>query len=333
MQDVQCGTHAGQLAGTVVGLRSERYNSAMFQRLRAAFRTPVAAPVTVPPGPTLQQLPGYEHARYALPLEYPPSRDLKPRWGFGRPPIEPLYAWFMEHAEGYRAFLARMRAYGPELADVPRHLDPVTQALPAWGEDSMSPIDSLALYSFVRDKRPKTYLEIGSGMTTSFAHLARQRGGTATRIVSIDPEPRAAIDALCDHVERCGLESCDLAIFDQLEAGDIVFMDGSHRSFMNSDVTVFFIDVLPRLKPGVLVHLHDITLPVDYSSGFVKFYWNEQYMLAVYLMGNRARIVPLLPTALITSEPAFAADIAAPFVETAEAMPWNGGGSMWFTHV
>lgn len=159
----------------------------------------------------------------------------------------------------------------------------------------------------------------------------------ATRIISIDPEPRAEVDAICDHVERCGLESCDLALFDALNAGDIVFMDGSHRSFMNSDVTVFFIDVLPRLRPGVIVQLHDIALPYDYHAFFTNWYWNEQYMLAVYLTGNRARIRPLLPLALITLDPSFAADVANPFIATAEPLLWclpgvSTGGSMWFTH-
>jgi predicted O-methyltransferase YrrM len=286
----------------------------------------------------LERLPGTEHARFALPLEYPPSRDLTSRWGFSRPPIEPLYSWLSEHADAYRAFLAEMRRFGQELVDLPRDLDPALLPRPAWMGVAMNPIDSLALYSFVRSYRPATYLEIGSGVTTCFAHLARERNQTLTRIISIDPEPRAAIDAICDDVIRAGLENCDLAIFDSLVAGDIVFMDGSHRSFMNSDVTVFFIDVLPRLKSGVIVHLHDIALPYDYHPFFTNWYWNEQYLLAVYMMGNRARIRPLLPLALITFDPMFATDVAEPFIATAEPLLWISpaaatGGSMWFTHI
>jgi hypothetical protein len=77
----------------------------------------------------------------------------------------------------------------------------------------------------------------------------------------LDPEPRAQIDALCDTSIRRRLEDCDLSMFDQLEAGDILFFDGSHRVFTNSDVTVFFLELMPRLKPGVIVHIHDIFLP------------------------------------------------------------------------
>ncbi len=84
-----------------------------------------------------------------------------------------------------------------------------------------------------------------------------------------------------------GLETCDLARFDQLQPGDILFLDCSHRVFMNSDVTVFMIDVLPRLRPGVPVHVHDIVLPWDYPDMFTNWYWSEAYILAAYLIGAR----------------------------------------------
>jgi len=276
-------------------------------------------------------LPGTEYSRYALPLEYPPSRDLRPRWGYGRPPIAALYSWLAEHADAYRSFLGHMRTFGPDLTDVPYRFDPARLPLPGWTGVAMNPIDLLTLYTFVRKYRPATYIEIGSGVTTCFMHLARQHGQLATRIVSIDPEPRLQIDAICDDVIRSGLESCDISIFETLAPNDIVFVDGSHRSFMNSDVTVFFIDVLPLLHPGVLVHLHDISLPWDYHEFFTNWYWNEQYLLAVYLMGNRRRIAPLFPAAFVTRDPMFAAEFSRPLVNLPQDFSLEGG-SMWFTH-
>jgi hypothetical protein len=65
---------------------------------------------------------------------------------------------------------------------------------------------------------------------------------------------------------------------------------------MNSDVTVYFIDVLPRIKPGVTMHIHDILLPWDYPESSKSWYWNEQYMLAVYMMASKATLCPMLPT-------------------------------------
>jgi hypothetical protein len=197
-----------------------------------------------------------------------------------------------------------------------------------------APFDSVALYTMIRKYRPRLYLEIGSGITTCFAHRARRDGKLHTHIESIDPQPRASIDPICDAVIRDGLETCNLEIFDRLEPNDILFFDGSHRSFMNSDVTVFFIDVLPRLKPGVIVHIHDITLPWDYPESFVNWYWNEQYLLAVYLQGTRDRIHPLLPTAFICRDDAFAAEFATPIIDLGAINDgWRGGGAMWFTHL
>src|ERR1700733_3021445 len=97
---------------------------------------------------------------------------------------------------------------------------------------------------------PARYMEIGSGYSTRFARHAIQTVGLSTVIASLDPKPRAGIDALCDTVIRRRLEEADLAVFDQLEAGDILFFDGTHRALTNSDVTVFFLELLPRLKPG-----------------------------------------------------------------------------------
>jgi hypothetical protein len=181
--------------------------------------------------------------------------------------------------------------------------------------------------------RPRQYLEIGSGISTCFAKYAIEKLGLDTRVISIDPEPRARIDSICDQIIRNGLETCDLTIFDALEAGDILFFDGSHRSFMNSDVTVFMIDVLPRIKPGVVIHIHDISIPYDYDHMFANWYWNEQYLVTVYMMGNRHRIDPLLPTAFICRDPAFAGEFASPILDIEPHNDgWRGGGALWFTH-
>jgi predicted O-methyltransferase YrrM len=279
-------------------------------------------------------LPGNDYARYALPIEYPPSRDLRARWGASQPPIPSLATWFAEHASIYRAFFEEMIATAPDLAKIPRQFSEANLPLPAWFGIPFNPFDSLALYTMVKTRRPRRYLEIGSGSTTCFAYQAIRDHRLGTKITSIDPEPRAAIDAICDQVIRNGLETCDLAIFDELEPNDILFFDGSHRSFMNSDVTVFMIDVLPRLKPGVIVHVHDISLPYDYHDLFAHWYWNEQYLLAVYLMNARHRIEPLLPVTFTFVDPQFKdlqARLPTDFgVSNAEWL--TGGGSMWFTH-
>jgi predicted O-methyltransferase YrrM len=282
--------------------------------------------------PTLEILPGTPYSRYAIPLEYRPSRDFSPRWGAARPPVGPLEDWFRAHAASYHALIGEIRASAQALRGIPVEFDPDRLPEPAWHGVPYAPFDAATLYTMIRTYRPATYLEIGSGITTCFTHRAVRDNGLATRIVSIDPEPRASIDSICHQTVRAGLETCDLDMFSRLEANDVVLFDGSHRAFMNSDVTVFFIDVLPRLKPGVIVHIHDIMLPYDYPDSFKHWYWNEQYMLAVYMMGNMARLLPLAPTAFICRDGEFAADLRQPMLDLGPYNDgWLGGGAMWFT--
>jgi hypothetical protein len=189
-------------------------------------------------------------------------------------------------------------------------------------------LDAVALYCFMAQWRPRRYIEVGSGNSTKFVHQAIVDHDLATEVTSIDPNPRAEIDHLCSHVVRSRLEDIDLAIFDELEAGDVCFIDGSHRCFTNSDTTVALIDVLPRLVPGVNVHIHDIFLPWDYPPQMNDWYYSEQYVVAAYLLGGQMFEV-VLPNFFICLEPSLH-ELLAPFWRTFTwaAMPTNGT-SMW----
>lgn len=275
--------------------------------------------------------PGREDSGVLLPLDYAPSRNLTPRWGFSRPPIPAIEALYSRHFDRYREVLAGIMDLGDYLRAIPQEFEHAQIPTPGWSDICLTPLDAAALYYFVSKYRPRTYLEIGSGSTTCFAHRAAKDHATGTRIISIDPEPRAAIDRACDEVIRAPLETAPLDLFAALEPGDIAFLDGSHRSFMNSDVTVFMIDILPMLKRGVLVHIHDITLPIDYPDSYKHWYWNEQYLLAVYLMGNAERVIPLFPSTYVAAQQDLMAGFEPP-VTTIERRRWNFGGSSWFTH-
>ena len=226
--------------------------------------------------------PSGEH--HSVPLDYPVRP--RARWGHGRPPHPGLYEIldrarhrFRTHLEGFRT------RYGERLSAVPLHS---TAAAPHWRNGSFPAADLIALYGFVSDAAPARYLEIGSGSSTTIAHQAVTDQCLTTRIVSLDPEPRVQIDALCAETIRQPLEDVPLSTFDQLQSGDILFFDGSHRCLQNSDVTVMYLDVLPRLPPGVLVHFHDIVLPDDYAEIWLERFYNEQYLLAAFLLGGHA---------------------------------------------
>jgi predicted O-methyltransferase YrrM len=229
-------------------------------------------------------------------LEYRTSAANGPRYGHGRPAHQQLDEILRRNDEVYREALETIMRHAGDLRRIDRHAG--EPAEPSWINDMLPALDSAAIDAFLRERRPRHYVEIGSGNSTKFAARARRDGRLATELISIDPRPRSEIDGLCDRVIRSPLECTDLEIFTELEASDVIFFDGSHRVFMNSDVTVFFLDILPRLAPGILVGVHDVYLPEDYPPEIGGRYYSEQYMLACWLLAGD-RMEPILPAAYV----------------------------------
>lgn len=267
--------------------------------------------------------------RVYIGLDYPPTAEAVPRYGYGRPSHAGLRELLARHDAEYRETLDMIGSYRSELQAIRLHSDDPAQ--PSWINGYLPGLDSAAIYSFLRSRRPATYLEIGSGNSTKFAARARHDGRLDTRIVSIDPSPRAEVDALCDEVIRSPFELADLSVLDRLRPGDVVFFDGSHRVFMNSDVAAFFLDVLPRLPAGVLIGVHDVYLPDDYEPAVAERYYSEQYMLAAYLLAGGEHIKPVLPAMYLSRAAQFDADLnklwAAPEFMGVD----RHGGAFWFS--
>jgi predicted O-methyltransferase YrrM len=209
--------------------------------------------------------------------------DPVPRWGHDKAAHGQINAFLIELIPSFLDFLDRAASHHRLLASVAREGE-ATALVPFWKSEWLQNLDAVLLMVMLAELRPKTYLEIGSGVSTKFARHTIKHLALPTKLISIDPEPRYGIDGICDQVIRKRLEDCELTEFDALEAGDILFFDGSHRTFQNSDVTVFFLDIMPRLKPGVIVHIHDIFLPWDYPTRWMKRMYSEQYMLAMMLL-------------------------------------------------
>jgi glycosyltransferase involved in cell wall biosynthesis/2-polyprenyl-3-methyl-5-hydroxy-6-metoxy-1,4-benzoquinol methylase/predicted nucleic acid-binding Zn-ribbon protein len=243
---------------------------------------------------------GKDNERLSILLDYPIKPT--PRYGYGKPLHPILYEIIDRTSVTYKKYLRSFLSLKEYFLKIPVR-NSKTPEEPCWFNGLLPGLDSVALYSFLYLNNPKRYFEIGSGFSTKFARRAILDHNLSTKITSIDPHPRAEIDSICDTVIRQPLEDVDLGVFDELEAGDILFVDGSHRCFMNSDVTVVFLDILPRLKSGVFVEFHDILLPYDYPPGWEEFYYSEQYLLAVYILaeGNRFNIV--LPNTFISNDP------------------------------
>lgn len=211
-------------------------------------------------------------------IEYPIR--FRARWPQGNPHV----AAVIEAAgERQRANLAELAGLMPVVEAIEARTWPDLSAID-WRNSMMPVVDALSLMWAAT--RAGTYMEVGSGNSTLFVRAALRQTGASTRIVSIDPAPRAEVDAVCDEVIRRPVEDLDPAIFDRLEPGDVLFIDNSHRSFMNSDVTVCMTEVIPRLKPGVLVGIHDVFLPFDYPEGWSSWGFNEQYLLACMMLAG-----------------------------------------------
>jgi hypothetical protein len=238
-----------------------------------------------------------KHARFGegrlLRLDFPPSASPEPRYGHGKPPHARLAQLLGDLDDQYADVLRRFAQYADALKAIP--LARADAREPHWRTQFLFGIDGASLYCFTRERAPRRYIEVGSGNSTLFVDRARRDGQLDTEVVSIDPHPRREIDSVCDRVVRAPLEKADLHVFSQLEDGDIVFLDGTHRVFTNSDAVVFFLDVLPELRPGVLVGIHDIHLPDDYRPEHTRRYYSEQYLLASYLLSESEWIRPVLP--------------------------------------
>ena len=235
-------------------------------------------------------------------LDYPPTVENAPRYGHGRPSNPSLEGLIRAHEASYAPTLETIAGYREDLARI--EVSSGDPREPSWVNGMISGLDGAAFYALMRDRAPARYLEIGSGNSTKFVARARREGGLSTEITSIDPRPRAEVDSLCDAVIRKPLEAVDLSVFSALEAGDLLFFDGSHRVFMNSDVAVFFLEVLPSLPAGVLVGIHDVYLPDDYPADIAERYYSEQYMLAAYLLGG-AEVDIVLPAWMVSVDPRF----------------------------
>jgi predicted O-methyltransferase YrrM len=238
---------------------------------------------------------------YHITLDFPVRP--RARYGYGKPSHPQIERIFAAARPRIAERLREVLAVREDLVRIPRDPDPGDPAAPAWVNGFLSGLDSALLYSLVRARAPRRYVEIGSGHSTRFARRAIRDGGLATRVVSIDPEPRAEVEALCDASIRRPLEEVELERFDELEAGDLLFLDGSHRVFTNSDAVVFFLEILPRLRPGVLVHVHDIFLPNDYPPEWSDRFYSEQYLLACWLLADSPRLEVLLPAAWVSGQP------------------------------
>jgi hypothetical protein len=165
-----------------------------------------------------------------------------------------------------------------------------------WAGGPFSGFDACAYYGLVRELQPKRVIEVGIGWSSLLLRRALDANDHPTEVTLIDPDPHPSRELMGElrpgwRVIESIVQNADLAIFDALEAGDILFYDGSHCAFTGSDLNWILFEIMPRLAEGVWVHFHDIGWPLDYPTNWLLdegLTWNEQYVLQAFLMHNEA---------------------------------------------
>lgn len=156
--------------------------------------------------------------------------------------------------------------------------------------------DPHVYHCIIRHYRPKRIVEVGGGFSTLVAANAARLNGD-TSVIAIEPFENDYLNSIAGSIQHLDqpAQAIDFDFFDQLRENDILFIDGSHVVKTGSDVCFLVLEVLPRLRDGVIVHFHDIFLPFDYPRSWLedrRVFWNEQYLVQAYLMhNNRSRIL------------------------------------------
>lgn len=154
--------------------------------------------------------------------------------------------------------------------------------------------DGEFLYNMVRCFKPRRIIEVGSGYSTLMADKAIGKNVEEDRNYSceftcIEPYEHSWLEGLNVKVLRSLVEDVDLSFFESLKENDILFIDSSHIIRPQGDVLFLFLHVLPVLKPGVIIHIHDIFTPKDYLEEWIlkkNRLWNEQYLVEAFLSYN-----------------------------------------------
>lgn len=162
-----------------------------------------------------------------------------------------------------------------------------------YGNVSLSPGDMIGLCTMLQLVRPQRLIEVGSGWSSGVILDTNETLlNDSIKCSFIEPYPEL-LQSLLKEGDRIelhikGLEEVEISYFTQLEEGDILFIDSSHVSKMGSDVNYLFFEILPRLKKGVYVHLHDIFYPFEYPMDWIEngMVWNEMYILRSFLQYN-----------------------------------------------
>jgi hypothetical protein len=159
---------------------------------------------------------------------------------------------------------------------------------------TFGPGDAEFWYQLIRLKKPRRIFEIGSGNSSLMAMQAIRRnqrddGSYACKHVCVEPYEMPWLEQTSASIVRAKVEDLDVGFFAELDEDDVLFIDSSHVIKPDGDVLFEYLELLPTLKPGVIVHVHDIFSPSNYPAQWLVDevrLWNEQYLLEAFLTGT-----------------------------------------------
>jgi predicted O-methyltransferase YrrM len=192
--------------------------------------------------------------------------------------------------------------------------------------------DAVVLAAMLRHLGPRRYVEVGSGWSTAVALDVRDHYLDDTEIICIDPYPTRLLDVLAGEnpaqfsLRRESVQDTNADVFDQLEAGDVLFIDSTHVVRAGSDVNHLVFEILPRLAPGVAVHVHDVFDGFEYPRRWVeeRRAWSEAYLVRAFLQFNDAFAVTLFTSWLHARDP-------ARYLSALPQARQNPGAQLWLT--
>jgi predicted O-methyltransferase YrrM len=204
------------------------------------------------------------------------------------------------NAEAQLALLTELAGFYGEMPFPRTNADGTRYWFDNW---AYSYADAIFLYSMMRHLRPRRLIEIGSGFSSAAMLDTSDRfldGQVEFTFIDPDPSTLRALLKPVDEVEIIGARLQDVPVerFDELAAGDILFIDSTHVSKTGSDVNRILFEILPRLKSGVHVHFHDVFYPFEYPKEWVYEgrAWNEDYILRAFLSYNSEFEIALFGT-------------------------------------
>jgi hypothetical protein len=202
--------------------------------------------------------------------------------------------------EAMRRFLKKLRdSYYDEFSALP----PYRALCQSGFGPGYTHVDAFTLYAMLRELKPAHYIEVGSGLSTYYCHLARKKNreqGHETQITCIEPYPFTKLNEIEGiQLIQAEVQAVPVKTFESLGGGDVLFIDSSHVIRLDGDVPYLFLEVLPAIARGVHVHIHDIPFPynIPYPPEYWTLlrhpgsphwpkYWNEAMLLQAFLAFN-----------------------------------------------